>query len=765
MSAFANLPISRKLTAAFVAVIAVIFLSGAIIYAKLGVIEEATYWRIHTAEVLETLNAMSKALLDQQAGLRGYLINGDERYLSHYQTGSDAFSTAFRNAKGLTADSPAQEGRLDEVNELAKAWRAVVERVIALSAKPETRDEARALELSTVASNAVSLLHAKVDEIATVESGLLAKRAAVQKRAYATAYTVAILGGVASLIVAMLMGYLLKRGVTVPITRMTNALAALANDETSIDVPGADRSDEIGAMATAVRAFRDSIVNRERAETALQESEEKWRAIFQNNPAMYFMVDAAGTVLSVNPFGAEHLGYTVDELTGDSVLKVFHEEDRATAQQNTAKCFEQPGRAISWELRKVRKDGSMLWVRETAKATLIEERPVVLIVCEDITDRKWAEYLTTHVFESSPDGITLVGRDYRWQRVNPSYARNLGVPAESIIGKHIPDLLGTDAFEHIIKPNLDRCFAGAEVDYADWFTYAGGRRYVAVTYSPLRRGSERVEAALVIARDLTDHMLASEALREAQAELLHANRVATMGQLTASIAHEVNQPIAASVTNANAALRWLGAEPANLDEARQAIRRIVENGRRAGDVIGRIRAIIKKAPARKDRFDLNDAVLDVFSLTRSEVLRNRVSLQTRLATDLPQVAGDRIELQQVILNLIVNAIEAMSGTDVEARELRISTERNASGGVLVTVEDSGPGLDQESLDRLFEAFYTTKPGGMGMGLAICRSIIEAHGGRLWASANEPRGAVFRFTYPAAQDMYVPAERTGERRAV
>ena len=128
---------------------------------------------------------------------------------------------------------------------------------------------------------------------------------------------------------------------------------------------------------------------------------------------MYFMVDAAGTVLSVNPFGAEHLGYTVDELTGASVLKVFHEEDRATAQRHTAKCFEQPGRAISWELRKVRKDGSMLWVRETAKATLIEDRPVVLIVCEDITDRKWAEYLTAHVFEHSPDGITVVGRDYR----------------------------------------------------------------------------------------------------------------------------------------------------------------------------------------------------------------------------------------------------------------------------------------------------------------------------------------------------------------
>jgi C4-dicarboxylate-specific signal transduction histidine kinase len=270
-----------------------------------------------------------------------------------------------------------------------------------------------------------------------------------------------------------------------------------------------------------------------------------------------------------------------------------------------------------------------------------------------------------------------------------------------------------------------------------------------------------VEAALVITRDLTDHVLASEALRAAQAELAHANRVATMGQLTASIAHEVNQPIAAAVTNANAALRWLGVEPPDLKEVRQALGRIVENGQRASDVIGRIRAHIKKAPPRKDRFDLNEAVLDVISLIRSEVLRHGIWLQTGLATGLPAVDGDRIEVQQVILNLIVNAIEAMSGDEDEARELRISTERDASGGVLVTLRDSGPGLDPKGLGRLFEAFYTTKPGGMGMGLAICRSIIEAHGGRLWASPNEPRGAVFQFTFPPARDVTVPAEPAGQ----
>ena len=261
-------------------------------------------------------------------------------------------------------------------------------------------------------------------------------------------------------------------------------------------------------------------------------------------------------------------------------------------------------------------------------------------------------------------------------------------------------------------------------------------------------------------QDITERKRAEEALREVQMELTHANRVTTMGQLTASVAHEVNQPIAAAVTNAQAALRWLGAQPPNLEEVRQALGRIIKNGGRAGDVIGRIRALIKKAPPRKDRFDLNEAARDVIALTQSEVLKHGISLQTQLAAGLPAVDGDRIQLQQVILNLILNAVEAMSDIEAGGRELRISTETDAAGGVLVTVRDTGPGLDPTGVNRLFEAFYTTKPGGMGMGLSISRSIIEAHGGRLWACANEPCGAVFQFTLPRETAETVPAEHVG-----
>jgi signal transduction histidine kinase len=251
------------------------------------------------------------------------------------------------------------------------------------------------------------------------------------------------------------------------------------------------------------------------------------------------------------------------------------------------------------------------------------------------------------------------------------------------------------------------------------------------------------------------------ALHKAQSELAHINRVATIGQLTASIAHEVNQPIAAAVINAQAASRWLTARPPDLDQIRQALDNIVRDCKRAGDVIGGIHALIKKTPPRKDRFDLNEAIFEIITLTRSEVLRHGVSLRTQLAASLPAVEGDRIQLQQVIVNLILNAVEAMNSIDEGARKLRISTEMEAAGGVLVTVRDSGPGLAPTCMDRVFEAFYTTKPEGVGMGLAICRSIIEAHGGRLWAAANEPRGAVFQFSLPPESGATVTAEPAGQ----
>jgi C4-dicarboxylate-specific signal transduction histidine kinase len=238
----------------------------------------------------------------------------------------------------------------------------------------------------------------------------------------------------------------------------------------------------------------------------------------------------------------------------------------------------------------------------------------------------------------------------------------------------------------------------------------------------------------------------SEALHEAQAELAHVNRVTAMGQLAASISHEVMQPITAGINNAEAALHWLDAE--NLAEVRDALGHAVKEGNRAIDVIGRIRALIKKAPPRKDALDINQAIREVVELTRGEVVKNNISVQTQLADGLPRIHGDKVQLQQVILNLIINAVEAMSSVPEGSRELLISTRKDV-GGVVVVVQDSGPGLSPESVDRLFDAFYTTKAGGMGMGLSICRSIVEAHGGQIVASRDVGPGATFQLTLPLA----------------
>jgi PAS domain S-box-containing protein len=235
--------------------------------------------------------------------------------------------------------------------------------------------------------------------------------------------------------------------------------------------------------------------------------------------------------------------------------------------------------------------------------------------------------------------------------------------------------------------------------------------------------------------------------REAQIELAHANRVATMGQLAASIAHEIKQPLATAVAGAQAASRWLRTQQPNLDEAQAALNRIIKAGNLASDFVDRVGNLIRKAPPRKDGLDINETVREVIALARGEVMGNGIELRTQLADDLPLIQADRVQLQQVVLNLIMNAVEAMRGVNEGSRELLIGTGKEPDGGVLVAVHDSGPGLNPESVDLLFDAFYTTKPGGMGMGLSICRSIIEAHQGRLWASANTPRGAVFHFTVP------------------
>jgi C4-dicarboxylate-specific signal transduction histidine kinase len=260
-----------------------------------------------------------------------------------------------------------------------------------------------------------------------------------------------------------------------------------------------------------------------------------------------------------------------------------------------------------------------------------------------------------------------------------------------------------------------------------------------------------VEAVLSISRDLTEHVLASEALRDAQMELAHVTRVTTLGELAVSIAHEVNQPLAAVVANAEACLRWLDRGPPDLDAARRSVEWVIDDGNRASEVIRRVRALANKTDLEKVPLDVNDVVREVIALVQPRITSHQVSLRIELAPALPMILGDRVQLQQVMINLMMNGIEAMQSVMDRPRELVIRSSRDETQQVLVSVTDFGVGIAAENADRLFNAFFTTKSSGMGMGLSICRSIMEAHDGRLWATANIPHGATFQFTLPVNAD--------------
>jgi C4-dicarboxylate-specific signal transduction histidine kinase len=276
-------------------------------------------------------------------------------------------------------------------------------------------------------------------------------------------------------------------------------------------------------------------------------------------------------------------------------------------------------------------------------------------------------------------------------------------------------------------------------------------KYLRVVGRPSESGFGSFEFVGAVT-DITDRKRAEEelrqkeaSLREAQTELAHVSRVTTMGELAASIAHEVNQPLSGIVTNANAGLRWLAGEFPNLEEARGSIARIIRDGKRAGDVVAQMRALFKKAGTPKEWLDINEAIEEVVVLTQSETRRNKVGLRMELAASLPAVMGNRVQLQQVIMNLILNAIEAMSTVEDRKRELLIRSQRGAGDEVRVAVQDSGMGLDPLNAERIFDAFHTTKPAGLGMGLSISRSIVQSHGGRLWATPNDGFGTTFQFT--------------------
>ena len=497
-----------------------------------------------------------------------------------------------------------------------------------------------------------------------------------------------------------------------------------------------------------------------RATRALRESEAQWREIFEHNPVMYFIVDAAGTVLSVNAFGAAQLGYTVGELVGQSVLNVFFEEDRAFVRENLGVCLENLGQLNGWEVRKIRKDGTVLWVRENAKAVRrTGNQLIVLIACEDVTERKRAEdaLRQSEMYLAEAQRLSHTG-SFGWHVATSEivwseetfrifgYGRTTKPTLAMVLERIHPD-------ERAV---VERFLARVAYEGRDWelerrlLMPDGSVKQGRVVARAVKDAAGKLEFVGAV-MDVTASRQAEEQVNLLRAELAHVTRLTTAGELTAAIAHEVNQPLTGLVISGNACLRWLSGEAPNLPAARRAVERMINDGSRAGEIISRIRAMVKKSPPRRDKLSINSTLMEVIVLIRGEVQRNNISLRTEFCDELPLVPGDRIQLQQVILNLIMNAIDATSGVAHSQRELLVASAKDGPSSVLVTVQDSGTGLDEASLDRLFDAFYTTKAHGMGMGLAISRAIIEAHGGQLWATPNVPQGATFQFRLPTEGD--------------
>ena len=403
------------------------------------------------------------------------------------------------------------------------------------------------------------------------------------------------------------------------------------------------------------------------------------------------------------------------------------------------------------ELRHSKADGTQVVVasRWSLQRDQRQEPLAILELNNDITERRRAEDALkrqANLLEQTHDAIIVWELPRKIIFWNRAAEQLYGFSREEAIGRPSHELLQT---EHPVPTPVFDAQLEREGEWKGELTHTtrDGRKILVESRQVVVREADDRSLVLETNRDITERKQTEESLQQAQANLARVNRVMLVGEMTASVAHEVNQPIAAAVTNAGACLRWLGAQPPDMEKARQALERIVRDGSRAAEVIRRVRALVKKVPPRTDFFDINDAILEVIALTQGELQKHPVELRTRLATDVPLVPADRVQLQQVILNLIINALDAMREVGDRPHQLVVGSGRSDPNDVFIEVRDSGPGLDPENLNRLFDSFYSTKPDGMGMGLSISRSIVEAHGGRLWAMPNEPHGAVFRFTLP------------------
>jgi PAS domain S-box-containing protein len=428
-----------------------------------------------------------------------------------------------------------------------------------------------------------------------------------------------------------------------------------------------------------------------------------------------------------------------------------HPEDRAQWQGVIDRAIAEKSE-YEVEFRILLPDGTVKHIHTVGHPVLNASGGLVQFVgsSTDITERKRAEEATrllAAIVESSHDAIVSKSLDGIITSWNKGAERLFGYPAEEAVGQNITLIIPPERRdeERTILGQLTR---GERVDNFETVRMRkdGSFLDVSLTISPMKDSSGRVVGASKLARDITERKRAEEALRQAQTDLAHASRLTTMGEFTASLAHEVKQPIAAAVTDANTCVRWITRDEPDLKEAREAACRIVKDAQRASEIINRVHLLFKKGTPQRELVDVNEVAREMIVLLGDEASRHSISVRTELAEDLPHVFVDRVQLQQVLMNLITNGVDAMHDVD-GPRELTIKSQPARSNELLLSVSDTGVGLPRHQADEIFNAFFTTKTHGTGMGLRISRSIVESHGGRLWAADNSPRGASFCFTLP------------------
>ncbi|HEV2327905.1 MAG TPA: ATP-binding protein [Verrucomicrobiae bacterium] len=513
-------------------------------------------------------------------------------------------------------------------------------------------------------------------------------------------------------------------------------------------------------MATHIASIA---ICRDRAQSALRESETKLKAAQRIGNIGYCELDFTSGFVTLSEESRRIFGLSLHEefLSQEALQDLIHPDDRPIQKQALDDALKNR-RPFDLEFRIVRPNGEMRFIHCRDEMDYDDSgRPVRMFgTVQDITERKHAEkeigeshQLLQQVLATLPVGVAVTNLAGDIILTNAEAKRIWG----DLIFAGRERWAQSKGFWHDTGKKITpeewgsvRAITRGETianELIDIETFDGGEKIIRNFAAPVRNAEDRIAGAVVVNEDVTEQIKSEDRLRQTELELTRVARMTIMGELAASIAHEVNQPLAAVVTNANAALRWLALSPPNLDEARAAVHRIASDGNRASEVIKRVRALIKKRePARKP-IVLNELVQETVMLIQPELKRKGVSLTVEFAPELPPVLADFVQVQQVLLNLFVNAIDSLSAVTDRPRLMHIRTNRLEAGTVQLVVRDNGVGFDVRQMERLFEPFYTTKPGGLGMGLAISRSIVEAHGGRLWATPNRKHGATFRFTLP------------------